>query len=286
MALSDDVISRKIIIYKFAEVYKTNLDGINQLFSLYYTLAKFEHHTIALHFYDMKFFDGNLTALLAAILHKLSKENNLTFTTDMLFVRNEFDFFLKNDFFQDGEKVIDNEKNTLPLGKFFRDDKEDFISYLDNRLLQHDGLPKSNQEILVNIKVDLIEIFCNYNYHSRTKEPCFICGHYFPEDKILKLTITDLGCGFLDPIKETTGIENTEEAIKWALTDGKTSIKGTPGGIGFKIIKEYAAKKRLIFQIITNDQYWDSDPGSIYEEFNKLAYPFCGTTINLFFSWK
>jgi len=279
-------------VIKFSGHYYTTDRGFTKLNKFYEEASQFSQRTISLDFYDLKWFDGNLTAILAAMMYKLSKENRLSFSTDIAYISDKFDLLIKNQFIlgPDFGDLKNKDFNTLPLRSFKPNDKDGFIGYLDNHLFPHRGMPPtSSEEIYKRVKADLIEIFCNIHEHAKTKYPCFLCGQFYEDKKYLALTITDLGIGFLPPIQKKTSneIKTHSSAILWALDGNTVKRNKTPGGLGISSIRKYCAENNGIFHIISGNAYWGSDiEKSILRGVAELDYSFCGSTINLFFNWK
>jgi hypothetical protein len=274
-------------VIKFKDKYITNFVGYNKLVAFYREAKQYQNQIISLDFYQMRWFDGNLSAILAAMMYKLNIENNLRFSTDMEFIRFKFDFLMRNQFIPTNDIIEDKQKSTLPLNKFQSNDKRS-VDYVE-QIFEHRGLPIIGDDVKAQVKDDLIEILCNIDYHAKTTYPYFICGQYYPTVGYFTLTITDLGIGFLEPIKNFTKgkINTSADAISWALQGHSTKTDGTPGGLGIKRIYKYCKENKGIFQIITGSSYWGSDyEHSVLRGFAKVEYPFCGTTINLFFSWN
>lgn len=276
------------LILNFKGSYNTSFRGFNKLANFYHLAKQYSKENISLDFYEMKWFDANLSAVLAAMLYKLSIENRLTFSTDLQFIKDKFDVLIRNQFFINDGTIGDSEESTLPLMGFKPNEKDKFISCIDT-LLNHRGLPKIDLHKQEKLKLDLIEILCNINLHARTSNPFFICGQYYPKLGYFILTITDLGVGFLPPINEFTKgtITSNKEAISWALLGNSSKSDHTPGGLGIKGIYEYCKTHNGIFNIITGDCCWGNNyEQTVYRGFVEIDYPFCGTTINLFFNWN
>lgn len=82
-------------------------------------------------------------------------------------------------------------------------------------------------------------------------------------------------------ITELSGID----AIKWALQENNTTkpkSENIPGGLGLKIICDFARLNKGKVQIISSDGCWQLSHEK--EEFLVLDYPFPGTLVNLEFN--
>jgi hypothetical protein len=239
-----------------------------------------------------EWFDGNLCALLWAMIHKLRQTHDHAFTADESQVRTKFDFMFRNGFIKSESPVVDEQKSTVPVKSFNCNDKEGFCSYIQNELLSHRGMPADiDTELKDRINEDLLEVFCNTNHHANTTDPFFVGGQYYPRMGHLKFTMVDIGDGFLPRIsKVTNGIIKTNlEAIHWALDGNSTKIvlDQCPGGLGIKNMLKYCHDNGGVFQIISNNGFWSSDLyGSLFDEGRELPTPFMGTTINLQFQKK
>lgn len=278
------------IIFRLENKIVTNYSGYNQLARFYhFCLEQSKGINIHLDFSWVEWFDGNLCALLSAIIFQLKKTHQFSFSTDEKEIRNRFDILIRNGFVQTGTPSIDERKSTVPVKAFLCNDKEGFCKYVSNELLSHRGIPDNlTEELKERISDDLLEVFCNTNHHANTNDPFFVGGQYYPREGYLKFTMVDLGDGFLPRvIKATNGnIKNELEAILWALNGNSTkkALDQCPGGLGIKNMYKYCKEHQGVIQIISNNGFWSSDlESSLFQEGRELPIPFLGTTINLFF---
>lgn len=278
------------IIYKLEDKIVTNYSGYNQLARLYhFCLEQPKRSNIHLDFSWVEWFDGNLCALLSAIIYQLKKTHDFVFSADEKEITNRFDVLIRNGFVKTDSPVYDERKSTIPVQAFANDDKEGFCDYVTNELLSHRGIPENiNDELKERITDDLLEVFCNTNFHANTYDPFFVGGQYYPRDGLLKFSMVDLGIGFLPRIEKATNgkINNDLEAIQWALKGNSTkmALDQCPGGLGIKNMFKYCKEHQGVIQIISNKGFWSSDlEGSLFQAGRELPSPFLGTTINLFF---
>ena len=268
----------------------TNYAGHNALMNFYHSCKKYQNQTIQINFYKLKFFDANLCALLSAILHKLNKENNLLFVTDIDYLKGDFNVLCRNGFLKSDPPIVDLQKSTIAFKAFHPKDKKGFFEYIENDLMKHRGMPKLSEELYSNIIDDLVEIFVNYDYHSKSRDYFFVCGQYYGKTKFLKLTLVDLGDGFLPSIKKATNgvINKSNDAVLWALGGHSTKPKfeRVPGGLGIKGIHQFVTTNNGIFDIATGETYWSSaiSDSKFPNRCINIDKPFCGTTINLSFN--
>lgn len=97
--------------------------------------------------------------------------------------------------------------------------------------------------------------------------------------------MVDLGVGFLPAIEiKTKGkVNNSYDAIKWALEKKNTTREKAPGGLGLYELNEYFNKTNGNFQIITGDTFWSLDmENTVLKKFN-FPNPYTGSILNLFF---
>jgi hypothetical protein len=277
-------------VFHLDDKISTDYSGYNQLSKFYHYCLTVDHNsTINIDFSNVSFFDGNLSALLLAIVYYLKKNYNHTFTTDANVIKERFEVLLRNGFINTGEPVSDNRKSTVPIHAFDCNDKEGFYNYIETELLLHRGIPSSLINSLRDrIIEDLLEIFCNTNHHANTQDPFFVGGQFYPTKGLLKFTMVDLGSGFLPRIHQVTRgrVSTNLDSILWALegNSSKTVLDNCPGGLGLKGIYNYCKNNKGTLQIISNNGFWSSEyENTIFERGRTLQTPFLGTTINLFF---
>lgn len=272
-------------------------DKIQTTYSGYNQLSRFYHFCLAhptptnfhLDFTNVEWFDGNLSALLLAMVYDLKKKFGHVVTTDADVIKERFDVLFRNGFMNGGVPFYDDRQSTIPIRAFQTNDSEGFCSYVFNDLLTHRGMPDSlTAELKEKINEDLLEVFCNTHHHANTNDPFFVGGQYYPRQGYLKFTMVDLGDGFLPRIKRATNgaITTNLDAILWALegNSSKSVLDNCPGGLGIKHMLKYCRASGGALQIISCDGFWSSDlVNTIFMDGRVLPTAFIGTTINLFF---
>lgn len=269
--------------YYFRGQIRSDPSGHKSLIEFYYYYKDKRDLRVLLDFFHVGWIDANLSALLDAILFYLKQENNHEFFVDAEVILKKFDVLCRNGFVVDfdGQPLaIDDRDSTAPLSKFYSDQDTEFITYIEDDLLDHRGLT-SHQELKMNLIDHFAELFANIETHAKTNLPIFVCGQYYPKYREFKFTIVDLGVGFLEPIaKHTNGrIKTCKEAITWALKGNTTKLDAS-GGLGLPRIYQYCSENRGCFNIITGDAYWGNNLGAS-DTFT--VPPFLGTTIHLTF---
>lgn len=277
-------------VFTLENEIKTNFSGYNQLTRFYhFCLTRPNDKIFHIDFSNINWVDGNMCALLWAMIYDLYKRNKQTFTADSDIIQRKFDVLMRNGFLNGDSPVVDDRQSTVPIRYFNCTDKEGFCDYINNNLLTHRGMPEHlDNAFKERISEDLLEIFCNTQFHANTLEPFFVGGQYYPTKRKLIFTMVDMGDGFLPRISRATNgaINNDLAAIAWALKGNSTklALEKCPGGLGLKNILKYCAENQGVLQVVSRGGFWSSDmENTIFEGGRVLGCPFLGTTINLIF---
>lgn len=277
--------NKTIDLYLIGSI-STTIYGYKKLLDFFHDAAKHRNCFIHIHFKELKWIDANMTAILAAFLHKLKNENKLEFIAQLNLGHSSMNILFSNGFLNSEGHNYNNTGTSVILREFLKNQQDDFVNYVENDLLDHQGLTLTDysKEIIIN---SMIEIYSNYEIHSQTEYPMFLCGQYYPKQKQLKFTIFDLGIGFLTPIqKRNEEIKSYSDAIKWALIRGNsTKDLSVPGGSGMTDLKEDMIENKGSLEVISGDAYIRrlADNGKEVEINNILSQINIGTCINLFF---
>jgi hypothetical protein len=187
---------------RLAGVIRTDSDGIGKLLDFYDQASQFEDCMIRADCYDLEWIDANLAALLHAFDYRLFKLKNVQIVSDFTFLAEHFCFLFENGWLKHGEKQFPDEQHrTLLCTSFAPDRLEDFIEYVNKKLLAHTGTHGLTETLRIQMEYDLMEIFGNIDRHAQTKDPLFVCGHYYQSAGYFVFTMADLGVGFLPPIE-------------------------------------------------------------------------------------
>lgn len=280
--------------FNFKDQITTNYQGFDQLVSFYHEASRFNQQWYALNFDQLSWIDGNLSALLMAMVYKLRKENNLNFFIDFQALHRDLSVLKRNglahhivpDTYKASFPQYDERDSTIPIKAVKLDDPDEFANYIENNFLKHRGLENVKHEHKNKIKNSYFEIFENAGIHANTSKPVLACGQYFPQEAKLKFTLVDLGEGFLKKIaeftKENEHIQKPEDAISWAVKGGSTK-PDAPGGTGLKGIMQYCLKNGGEMHIVSDGCYWAFRNKSI--ETCQLNQSFVGATIHLIFRY-
>lgn len=263
-------------------VIGTDIPGYLQLIDFYVRCSKYRQAEIIIAFENITWIDGNMAALLMAIVQKLESEHNNLFFVDREIIKDRFGVLIRNGWLAGVEFIPKQDnKSEIKLTGFDTDEDVRFIQYIEIELLSNENL-----NLQSNVKKDLVsaflELFCNVQKHARTDAPVFACGQYYTNSKRLSFTLVDTGVGYLPPIKEFTNSEiaTAGDAILWALK-GNTTKVGTPGGLGLREIQKFCSSSGSAFSIITGGAYWVNN-----ELFPVAVKPFSGTIVNVIFECK
>jgi hypothetical protein len=133
----------------------------------------------------------------------------------------------------------------------------------------------------------IFEIYSNAIIHGDC-EDVFSCGQFYPTKTPPRIdfTIVDVGKTIKKNVvdfigKSISGIE----AIQWALEDFNTTKpkeKNIPGGLGLKLICDFARLNKGKIHIVSAEGCWQFNRGK--EENFTMKHPFPGTLVNLEFN--
>ncbi|MDE3744077.1 hypothetical protein [Maribacter polysaccharolyticus] len=260
--------------------------GHEKLIALYYQCNKYSNIPITVCFKDLIWIDANMAALLQAIVKKLEKENNLELLADLTESTSDFGILFRNGLFESNELGGRDTGTTIRLKEFLPHHEDEFVRYIEVDFIDFPKLTLTeySKDVIVQ---SLIEIFTNYEIHSKANYPIFLCGQYYPVKKLLKFTIVDLGIGFLDPIKlKVPQIDTYEKAINWAMVEGNTTKQDAPGGLGLWELRESMEENNGYLEIVSGNAYkaCGIKNGIRFENCKTLRSFHVGTTINLVFN--
>jgi hypothetical protein len=270
----------------------TDVSGFRQLLRFYEECRKFSHTKIYIQLDNVLWLDGNLCAILGALLYRLKKEQNLEFCIDADQVARKCGILFHNNFIPIDQNLSSYKKQScIPYKGFYSKQKDEFMDYLEHELLVHPAMPKFSELTKEKLIDDLTEVYANIDKHAETDDPFFVCGQYYPRKEMLHFTICDLGVGFFKKINERKpdSIKSCGDAILWAVK-GNSTKPDAPGGSGLKNLHEYLDGNLGGLQVYSGDAGWCSKTMKISTLFptgiTNLRNNFRGATINLEFSKK
>jgi hypothetical protein len=266
----------------FPNNVKNDSQGYEFLISLYYKTRSCKNESIVLDFISTEWFEGNMVALLGAIIDVLKEKSN---TIQAINLSNEIqEIFKRNHFLSilGGEIEDDFFHTTVEYKKFARSEGKSFREYVDTELLSKQGMPRMSKELRKKISENIFEIFDNAIIHGNCQN-IFSCGQYYPSTSRLDFTIVDLGITIKKNVNTLLGMGlSGKDAIAWAVEEGNTTKKGNiPGGLGLNLIREFLKLNGGKIQIVSDNGYWDEGGDKTYSE--DLSCIFIGAIVNLEF---
>lgn len=273
------------MVYEFKGHISTSASGYKQLISFYHRASSLKDEVVHLNFYSLRWIDGNLCAILLAIMYKLHTENGIRFSTDITYLEEKFPVLFKNGFLKFFKQLPDEHRTCIELRDFrYEEDAQEFRKYIVNDLVGNQAMSELEQSTKDRIIDNLMEIYSNVE-HSMTTSPIFVCGQYYPTKNELKFTLIDLGVGYLEPIRRVDEIITTHsQAVLWSIKPGNTSRGNRIGGNGLSDILEYLNENGGRMDIVSGDSYWSSKNGKSMNI--NIDEPFCGSSISLVFDFN
>jgi hypothetical protein len=269
----------------------TGKTGHHFLWSFYHWACQYRDCTILLDFSDLTFFEGNLSALLLALTHKLKRECNLRFECYAGRKHNGMDLLMRNGLYgllsdQPDNIPTDYQQSTIQARLFPADEEEAFFNYIENDLLGHHSLRSLPENLREWLQSDFfVETFTNIRVHSNSTLPFAACGQHFPGKRKTHFSICDLGDGFFKKINAYTStlenaISDPEKAIEWALSGGST--QRNRGGGALKNIYDRCQENGHGFSIVTDGLIWELKSGKV--KCRSLDIPVMGASLHLVFA--
>ena len=132
--------------------------------------------------------------------------------------------------------------------------------------------------------------------HAETERPLFVCGQYYPKTQQLKISLTDLGRGYLGPIQDYTNrpqyrgqsgpVLLPEAALRWALTGHNSSLPERTGGLGLKLLRDYCIGRGGELHLVSDGCYLTVQRGPTGQPVYTVATvpPFQGSTVHVVFN--
>ena len=268
---------------------ETNSIGIAEILSFYKKASSSPLSKVVYDLNGLTLFDGNLSAFLLAIIHRLKSLHRKYVFVE---IPSHINVLFRNGLVAhlagagNNNKYEDDRKSTIPLKSFDLNEDENFSNYLQVDFFGHRGMDDISHSTKKNLRTQFIEVFNNVQIHSNAQHPMFACGQYFPQQGILKFTMADLNDGFLRKIQINTNGEITTDkgAIEWSLLSNNTTKDFTiygPGGTGLKDLKKYCETNDGSLQIISGINMSTFVKGRIVN--NRLESNYQGAVVNLIF---
>jgi signal transduction histidine kinase len=224
--------------------------------------------------------DSTFAAPLAVILNRIEdRKKQFDFggvpkIVQELFFKNWFFRFLKISVRPEGVPAT-----CLPFERFETSEIDRYCSYLED-YLEGKGLPPLDSMFCQSLQMCLLEVFANAETHSDSALGVFVCGQHYPAQQRLVLTIADAGVTIPERIASRFGRHlSPVHALEWAMKKGNTTKINTPGGIGLKLLRDFAREHHGEVWIASGRAFWEMESG--VEKITLMDDPFPGTVVTL-----
>lgn len=244
-----------VVIVKLIGSVNTTSRGYHKLITFYEECLMYSDLTIHICIENLNWLDANMTAIFQGLVKKLEISNRLKFKTDLSVAKIDCNVLVSNGFIVTENFIATNRGTTVSLREFCKEDSDIFVEYVMNDLLSHKGLVLN--DVYKNMIISsMIEIFANYEIHSKSDMPMFVCGQYYPKIRTLRFTVFDLGVGFFKAINEKEpNITCSCDAISWAFEDGTSTKIDEPGGGALFELKNEVISNGDKIEVISGDSY-------------------------------
>jgi hypothetical protein len=265
----------------------SDYSGYSFLSKLHNELEQLEFEQVVLDFSRNTWFEANLCAVLGAIINQANANFNQISVESLRF--KQLDIFSRNHFLAafGGQKIKDHFDTTIKYRRNKLSDDKLIKEFLDRELINKPDFPKLSIAAKSEIIRSIFEIYSNAVIHGDCTE-VFSCGQFYPRKNPpqINFTIVDVGRTIKTNVSEflqksITGID----AIEWALEENNTTKpkeRNIPGGLGLKIICDFARLNNGKVQIVSGNGCWQITRGK--ENSSIMEYPFPGTLVNLEFN--
>ena len=258
---------------------RSDFAGFSQLAGLAARTGDVSFDEVELNFRWVRWFDANMAAPLGALLARLkSRLNDIALThmppqIEQVLSKNSF---LASYGYR---RRPDTYGTTIEYHRFKPTEESFFASYLEEHLVGK-GIPRMSEGLNSRFRESILEIFNNSATHSNTGS-IFACGQYFPNKDLLDFSMVDLGIGIRERILRAKKLDlRPLDAILWSLDGNNTTRTGTvPGGLGLKLLRDFAAINKGRLQIVSDAGYWEKSSTGLATR--TLPRPFPGTVVNL-----
>lgn len=254
----------------------------NKLFQLGNKIHE-DTQDVILDFSKCTFIKNNAVAYLGGLV-KLIEARGGTVKIDVDSIPAKTKSYLSDNNFlaHCGFEIPPRNENIIPIRHDDMQNTNSYIDYLYDNWLGNRWVQFSNdlKDAIIN---KLLEIYLNAYEHSTSSIGTVSCGHYYPNLKVLKLTLVDFGIGLVKNVRQFDSNSNmtVAEAFKWAFSSGtstKTDEKYGRGN-GLDVLKSFIYKNSGKIEVYSNNGYALMHKGkSFYPPFNET---FDGTLVNI-----
>jgi|GEM_PF-687556 len=258
--------------WTFPSKITTGKSGHETLWDFFTQLSAYRDETVCLDFSGVSFIEGNMSALLLVLAHRLRCEYGLRFLCEAgegegaqtLLERNGLYALLS----ESPVPVHTDVRQTTVQARLFEvEDDASFFQYVESDLLGHRCMDRLDGKLKEWLSAFFfMETFANIKIHANATLPFAVCGQYFPKKGKMYFSVCDIGNGFLDKIRRFTQAQGNpvtepEAAIKWALTGGST--QRIRGGSALSGIFQQCCKHGHDLYITTDGVIWQYKNGKV-----------------------
>ena len=267
---------------------KSNFTGFEKLISYYHDMKESPYDNILLDFANVKMFDSNLFAVLAAECDYFSGQNKKIVLRNLpqhLRIKLDQRHKLAQQLTVDEIISLFEQQTDISYCEFQCDQGIIFSKYVDHKILNDKHIPAMSKKLKMKINDSFGEVFANVGMHANA-EKTFCAGQIFESTKRLDFSIVDLGTTIYDNVtsylEENTINSNCKHAIEWAVQEGN-STKTTTGGFGLSVLSEFVALNSGKLHIVSANEYWElfdqKGQKKVRKKFFKKSFP--GTIVNV-----
>lgn len=258
-----------------------DFEGFAALTQLYSQTRNCLFENIEIDMRATDWFDADMCSVFGAILYSLGSDlNNVTLTNIPPRVEQ---ILSKNGFlvhYGQALNIIDHWGTTIFYKRFDIGERRYFSDYIDNEFINREEIPQMSHALLKKFRGSLFEIFDNSMIHSGTELGVFSCGQFFPNRNRLDFIVVDLGVGIRKKVCDHLEFDiSPEQAIEWATQEKNTTKRGTPGGLGLKLLCNFIDLNGGRIQIVSDAGYWCRENRSTIAR--RLDHPLPGTAVSL-----
>lgn len=267
---------------KVTKDIQSDFQGLNNLLNLLKIAENSTDESFILDFIYNKEFDGNLLAVISALIQHL-KESGKNVELDN--IGDEVIKVINRNYNSNATEQIKLHNNiVVNYRNFKRDEDVEFIIYTRDELLIKPNFPKLSEQLRRKIIQSILEVFDNARIHGRTTK-IVTCDYLNIKSEYAKLefTIVDLGRTIKSNVNEYLKRDlMAMETIDWAMQYGNTTKQDNkPGGLGLDILRQFIDLNHGKIQIISSDGYWEyQNKNKVMKKMNNV---FPGTIVNIEF---
>jgi hypothetical protein len=258
---------------------RSDPQGYEALAGLATETEELRYGSVEVSFASVSWFDANMSAALGAILAAILDRYNTVSIVDLSWGQQSI--LERNGFLGGFGYALPTAwgDTVIPYFRFKISEANRFYDYLEEHLPSK-GLPEMTSAFALRFQQSLGEIFINTQTHSQSALGVFVCGQFFPAKQRLDITIADAGITIPGNVSQRFNVAIAPvAALRWALVEGHTTKKNTPGGFGLKLLRQFVMQNRGRIQIASGAAFWEYD--ATHERIVPLREKFPGTAVTL-----